>query len=387
MSDKLDWLNKHFILLRHRTVQEAVEREKYKIRPDLAALVRPDMTSEEYLGALAAEKKYKDACDYLAYAMHRRAAVWWGYRCVVSLNEELEANPAAARDIADIGAPRPMPVPEWAKMPDTAAEEAAEEEASLKQAAAEQKKIEEMAAELKKQIPAEVQAVWDKAYGAINAEFKRVHGVTMEELVKKAAEKACEPLFVENPNSPLKQACDKLRADIEAKRKETVDLLKSVLPPQMPEHQRKMRDDALQAVYRWVVAPDEANSQAAMEVGNSCPDQPAGLLALSAFWSFGNLTPEGKQVIATPPGLAANGLCSALLQASLAPGGTRKYAERCQHYYELGLKVVWGEDNWGESTTHSHAPHAEPPAPEMPGAGSAPRSHGYAKWKPEPPVA
>lgn len=388
MADKLEWMNAHLVLLRHLTLRDAQEKEQYKLRPDLAPFApAADMRSEDFIRALAEAGKYKEACDFLAYAMHRRAAIWWGYRCLLALNDELRENPAAERDIADIGAPKEMPVPDWAKIPPEmladAEKKKAEALAKLKETKA---LLESRIAELKKQIPPETQALWDEAYGAVNARFKEVHGITLEELVEKAARKSAGPSFQIDPNSPIFQAADKLRAEIEEKRKETVDLIKSVLPPKVPEHEKKLTDDAMTAIYRWVVAPDDGNSRKALDVGNACPDRPAGLMALAAFWSFGNMTPGGERVVPTPPGLAANGVCSALLQAALHKGGTRKYAERCKLYLELGLEVARGESTWGESVAQTLPPHAAERAPEnrVP-AGPRPVPPTYRKWT--PPVA
>ena len=188
MADKLEWLNKHFVLFRHRTLREAVEKEKYKLRPDLEQFSSEDMTSEDFLFALQEAGKYKEACDFLAYVLHRRAAVWWGYRCLLSLNGELNENPASERDIADIGAPKEMPVPEWAKMPSPEEENAAAEADYAKtseQLAKIKERLDKAIAEAKKKIPPEVQAVWDKAYGAVNEEFRKKYGVTMEGLLQK----------------------------------------------------------------------------------------------------------------------------------------------------------------------------------------------------------
>ena len=142
----------------------------------------------------------------------------------------------------------------------------------------------------------------------------------------------------------------------------------------------------MQAVYRWVAAPDEGNSQAALDIGNECPDQPAGLLAMAAFWSYGNLTPEGKQVIQTPAGLAANGINSALLQAALHQGGTRKYKERCEHYLELGLQVIRGENMWDEALAEKVSPHntaaAQTPPPAAEPASPVEPQRVYKKWNP-----
>lgn len=391
MSDQLDWLNKHFVLLRHKTVQEAIEMEKYKLRPDLVSFVPTSGNPEIFVQNLMLAEKYKEACDFLSYIMHRRAAIWWGYNCLLSLNEELKINPATERDIADIGAPKEMPIPEWAQKPQEEEIQAEEEERKkvLAELTQTKEKLENTLAELQKMIPPEVQAKWDEIYNGVDAEFKKAHGVSMMELVEKAAQKSASSLFEIDPNSPIFQATDQLRTDIEAKRQETVELIKSVLPPKVPEHQMTLRDNAMQAIYRWVAAPDEKNSQAALDIGNECPDQPAGLMAMAAFWSYGNMTPDGNQVVPTPAGLAANGINSALLQAALHQGGTRKYKERCLHYLELGLQVIRGENFWDNSLAEKIAPHetsvesvssATSQLNEASQAESV--SSGYKKWKP-----
>lgn len=372
--------------MRYKTVQEAIEKEKYKLRPDLAEFMTSDpMSAEEFLLRLQEHEKYKEACDFLSYIMHKRAAIWWGYNCLLTLNEELLINPAVERDIADIGAPKEMPIPEWAQEPPPDPAEAEEDARVLKQLEETQAKLEKTIAEAKKVIPPEVQAVWDDIMDTVDGEFKKHHGIGMMELLHKAAERIGEPLFEVDENSPIFQAAEKLEKDIEEKRKETIDLIKSVLPPKMPEHLKKLRDNAMQAVYRWIAAPDEGNSQAALDIGNECPDQPAGLLAMAAFWSYGNLTPEGKQVVQTPPGLAANGINSSLLQAALHQGGTRKYKERCKLYLELGLQVIRGENMWDESLAEKEAPHDKvepvPPPAAEPAPQQEPRNV-YKKWNP-----
>ena len=62
------------------------------------------------------QKLFKEGCEFLGYAMHKRAAAWWAYCCVLSLQEELKINPFKPRDIEDIGKPKPFEIPEWAKV-------------------------------------------------------------------------------------------------------------------------------------------------------------------------------------------------------------------------------------------------------------------------------
>jgi hypothetical protein len=141
--------------------------------------------------------------------------------------------------------------------------------------------------------------------------------------------------------------------------KDLAGTIKSVIPPKVPAHQKKLRENALDAVYRWVTAPDAENSQKCLDVGNECPDTPAGLLSLSAFWAYGDLMPMGEQPVPTPPGLAANGLCQVLLFCAVHKGGTRKLKERYQEYFRIGLEVITGADNWEGSLARGKAPHRE----------------------------
>ena len=114
MSDKLEWLNRHLVLLSGKTVQDISRDSRYPLSSELRRIAAESPSCEDYLKALYGQERYKDVCSFLAFALHRRAAVWWAYRCLVDLREELKLNPAKPRDIADIGKPREQTVPEWA---------------------------------------------------------------------------------------------------------------------------------------------------------------------------------------------------------------------------------------------------------------------------------
>jgi hypothetical protein len=386
MADKLDWLNKHLALVRYLTVTDAAEKENYKIRPDLAEYFVGAEGAEEMAYKLARAEKHKDACELLAYICHRRAGVWWVYRCVVSLLEELLVNPAVERDIADIATSFETTVPDFAKV------EIPEPDPKVKeQLLAAQAELEAQHAELRAKADPEMLKFAEDALDVAFQEFKRVHGIHPMDLAKKLIERLPEDHDQVDPNSPIFKAADELKAKLQAVRKETVDTIKSVIPPKVPEHEKKVRDNALSAVYRWVVAPDEANSKACLDIGNECPDTPAGLLSLSSFWAFGNLLPGGDQTVPTPPGLAANGLVQTLLMCALHKGGARKLKERYELYFNLGVEVLSGKDNWDESLALGKPPHEtlseaapekppqEKPAPETPPEGA----NGYKRWKPE----
>jgi hypothetical protein len=378
MADKLDWLNKHLVLLRYLTVSDTVEKENYKIRPDLAELFAGVSGVEEMTFKLAAAEKYKEACEFLAYAAHRRAGVWWGYQCLISLLEELGMNPPEDRDIADIAADFEVKVPDFAKVelpepPDLAPLQAVNADVRAQISA------------MREKANPEIMKMVDDGIAVAFGEFKRVHGMDPIELVKKLQEKMSQGTQID-PNSPVFTARDELRAQLQAMRKETVDTIKSVIPPKVPEHEKKIRDNALSAVYQWIIAPDEPNSKKCLDIGNECPDTPAGLLSLSSFWAFGNLMPGGDRIVPTPPGLAANGLCQVLLMCGLHKGGTRKLKERYEIYFNLGVDVLAGKDNWDESLVEGKPPHeALSRAAEKPEEKPPEGPNGYKRWKPENP--
>ncbi|MDR1430207.1 MAG: hypothetical protein LBI85_07930 [Spirochaetaceae bacterium] len=388
MADKLDWLNKHFVLIRYVSVPEVVEKENYKLRPDIAELSKGVVSAEDLVYRFAKHEKFREACELMAYIAHRRAGVWWGYRCVNALGEELKENPAVDRDIADIAASFTPTVPDFAKIkpPEVDPAVRAHAEAELAKARA------KVQAARAKADP-EVLALLEEAVEISFQQFKKVHGIHPIDLIKKVGARLGENRNEIDPNSPIFKAADELKAQLQAARADIVDTIKSVIPPKVPEHEKKLRDNALSAVYRWIAAPDEVNSKRCLDLGNECPDTPAGLLSLSAFWAFGNLMPGGEQTVPTPPGLAANGLSQVLLMCALHKGGTRKLKERYELYFKLGIDVLSGKDNWEESLADGKAPHEIRPANGGPANGGpangapangAPAT-GYKRWKPENP--
>jgi hypothetical protein len=372
-------MNKHLVLLRYINLMDVAEKEGYKIRPDLAELFVGMNSAEEMVYKFAGVERYKCACELMAYIAHRRAAVWWGYRCVLSLLEELRINPAEERDIADIGANLEVEVPDFAKVepPKT------DPEFLIKM----QKDLDDLqrgVQEARTAVHPEMLKLVEDALGVFYDEFTKFHGIHPLKLMEKLADKIAQDPYAIDPNSPIFQEAAKLKAQLAAVQKETVDTIKSVIPPKVPAHQKKLRDNALTAVYRWVAAPDGENAQKCLDVGNECPDTPAGLLSLAAFWAFGDLLPLGEQTVPTPPGLAANGLCQVLLLAALHQGGTRKLKERYEEYFRLGVEVLTGADNWEASLASKIMPHEElpavsrsaPPQPPPPEAPASPASPG-----------
>ena len=104
MSDKLDWLNQHFVLLRPATVAEA-QQAGYVLSPEAEPLALDHPSSEDFLRALVQKGLSKPACDFLAAALHPRAAVWWVYLVNVTLESELRIKPHQPKRPSDIGKP------------------------------------------------------------------------------------------------------------------------------------------------------------------------------------------------------------------------------------------------------------------------------------------
>jgi hypothetical protein len=387
MADKLDWLHKHFVLIRYVSVADAAEKEQYRLRPDLAELAEGVSGAEDLAFRFAKHEKFREACEFMAYIGHRRAAVWWVYRCLNTLVEELVENPAVERDIADIAANFTPTVPDFAKIPIPQPDPAlqAQLDAVLANARAKVKAA-------RKKADPEIHALLEDAVEIAFQHFKKVHGIHPIDLLKKVGSRLNENRNEVDPASPIFKAAEELKAQIQAARKEAVETIKSVLPPKVPEHEKKLRDNAMNAVYRWIVAPDEVNSKACLDIGNECPDTPAGLLSLSAFWAFGNLMPGGDQTIPTPPGLAANGLAQTLLMCALHKGGTRKLKERYELYFNMGVDVLSGKDNWEESLADGKTPHETAQAVSENGKPAAENgrvqppanSNVYKRWDPAP---
>ncbi|MDR2865197.1 MAG: hypothetical protein LBV68_06295 [Spirochaetaceae bacterium] len=382
MADKLDWQNKHLVLLRYISLQDAVQKENYKIRPDLEEFFVKTNNAEQIAFSLAEQGKHKDACELLAYICHRRAGVWWGYQCVNSLIEELRINPAVDRDIADIAKDFTVEVPDFAKVdfPPPDPEMDKQYNMAIQQ-------IRDAKNQMKSMLDPKELKLSEQIVNVAFGEFEKTHGIHPLELLKKLGEKLNESRFEVDPQSPVFVEAAKLKTQLGQVQKETADLIKSVIPPKVPAHEKKMRDNALGAVYRWINAPDEPNSKACLDIGNECPDTPAGLLSLSAFWAYGNLMPGGDQVIQTPPGLAANGLTQVFLMCALHKGGTRKPKERFEQYFNKGIEVLTGKDNWESSLLDAKAPHEKelPPVAkgkdQNTGTDEEKPAVAYKRWK------
>ncbi len=369
MADDLSWLNQHELLHLHAQVSEVVSHEQLKLTSAQQALAQRYPLSTDYLAALSAQCAYKDACTFLAYNLHHRMAVWWGYRCVVDVLTEVLNKPAPVKDLSDVAKPRPMQLPPFvAEMQQQAAQEFAVDPKVMEQLGAAQARLKEIEQQLRQVIPAPLFDFADQALAEQNAKFKQIHGMEPMELLNSLIKQAVELEAEEkrtgmsariDPNSPIFAATKEIEDKVEKIRQETVALVKSALPAVDTEQQTKDKAACLDAVFAYIVAPDEVNAQRLLELGNKIPDKIEGLLSLVAFWSFGDLMPQGKQVIPTPAGLMSNGLNCLLLSCALQQGGVFNFAHRFQRYYEFGYECLLGKSNWAPYVARGVSLHQE----------------------------
>ena len=395
MSDNLEWMNRHAVLLREPQWTNLAARENYKIRADLRPLFDAHPDSLELLDAMAEKKLHREGCEFIARMTHRRAAVWWGYCCLLDLFEErLEAESGAVKREPDeielmvkeasektgIEMP-PLNVPiedidNFCKMPEydldkllAAPKRAPQDRSALNAASA---AIDAKVARLNSFIPPKVQAAFAASRAKADADMQARAGVKIADFYAQAKARAeAGPLTysIDRTNSPTMQKIKRVQDILKAKREGIIAQIKGAFPekfPATPEAKlllaadtKKRSDDAVQAVWRWIVSPDERNTTLAMQAGNGAPGTAEGLLAFTAAWSFGDLAPEGKVTVPVPPELPGTGLNSVLLMLALDQKGYRKMPERYERYFKMGMDVVFGKNLWTEAVSERLSPHAK----------------------------
>lgn len=355
MADKLEWLNHHYVLLNNALVDDVVAQKGYKVPFKLKELALEKKYSQDYLNSLWDQKLFKEGCEFLGYAMHKRAAAWWAYCCVLSLQEELKINPFKPRDIEDIGKPKPFEIPEWAKASEFKRPPELDEVEKYSQIAlSDIEKIKADALKVIEQTPQEIKDLYSDVKSVFDGAFKEKCGKTSDEFFDDALKSLLSELdkpelpFVDEQNSPIFIEKRKLDEKLEAIRQKTIKTIKASLPEKSEEEIAFQTSNAMQAAYNCIVAPTAKNAQMCLDCGNACPDTPEGLCALITFWAYGNMTPEGKTVVRTPEGLVGNGLSGFILMCALRQGGTREFDERVEHYSEIGRQVCYGKNLWAD---------------------------------------
>ncbi len=372
MSDQLNWMNQHLILLKYKTVEELVSQGGYELAPKYGPLCKPGMSVEDFMTALVQKNAIRDAIGVLAYAIHRRAGVWWGVCCFRKLYAELvEAEKKQAKQ-AKIDAQKKEE--EAAAAAEAAKEKAKEEEAQEAEAAAQEKKFREMQdavakkiEETKSKFNPEQKKMYDEARARLDAECVKLTGLPVMAFINDMVKKEAES---EAAKQSLKQKPEKKDAPPPAPPEEKADTSDDPMPPEMLA---QLKQNAFEIICNWVVDPSAENSIMAEQISNQIEGEPESMLARTAFWSYGNLTVAQKDGsnVPVPPGLAANGLRTALLMAMLTKGGLYSLPERAAQYLSLGFEIACGRNNWTAPEPENNAPSET----------AETREEVYRKWK------
>ena len=363
MSDQLKWMNQHMVLLKYRTIGELVSEGGYELPPKYAPAVKDDQFVADFIRKLVDDGDVRTAMNVLAYAIHRRAGIWWGLCCLRALGEEREQ--AAQQQAQQEAGARQEREKAAAAMAEEAKKQAEQEAALDKEAEEQRKKIEDAAAAAMARIR-EIKANFTDAQKKIYAEVTKkaddecikATGMPVQAFVQSMIQK-------EAAVPPKPEAAPKAPPPAPPSPAPEADDDDAALPPEM---RQMLKDKALAVVASWVESPTAEHSVQAEQIAKLIENAPEGMLARAAFWSFGNLSvaePDGTNV-PTPPGLSGNGLRAALLMAMLAPGGFRSLPERAKQYIAIGSEVVCGRNNW---TAQKDAAAPETPEPI------------YRKWK------
>lgn len=393
MSDNLKWMNRHAVLLREPQWKDIATRENYKIRPDLQPLFDAHPDSMELLDVMAEKKLYREGCEFIARMIHRRAAVWWGYCCLLDLfdeREEVKHTPIAIDNLLkaaielcqSVGIELPkMPMKlddldNFCKVPKVDFKKLLKDYDPPPQdntaIAAASASIKKCTDRLESLIPSQVKEKVASSREKIVSRFVKQFGSSPEAILAEKKEFAAKNFVnykVNRLDSPKLMTVLDLPKQIEERRQASINQIKAAFPekyPATPEAKllleaaaKKKSDTAVQAIWRWIVSPDERNTTLAMEAGNGAPGTPEGILAYTAAWSFGDLAPEGKILVPVPPELPGTGLNSVLLMMAVDKDGYRKMPERFERYFKMGVDVVFGKNLWPESVSEELSPHAQ----------------------------
>ena len=373
MSDQLKWMNQHMVLLKYRTIGELVTSGGYKLPPQYAATVQNDLFVADFIRQLVDAGAVRPAMNVLAYAIHRRAGVWWGLCCIRDLAEELKEG--ARQQAEQEKKARQEQEKAAAAQAEEAEKKEAEKAAQAREAEERRKKLRQDAAaglaklqEVKSKFTDEQKKIYAEVMQKVDAKCVEVTGMPVQDFLQSMVSKDTgvppKPEAAPKAPPPPPAAAPEAPRDSGGNDQE--------LPPGM---RQALKEKALAVVNAWVEDPTAERSVEAEKIAALIEDEPEGMLAHAAFWSFGNLSvaePDGTNV-PVPPGLAGNGLRTALLMAMLAKGGTCPLPERAEKYLAIGSEVVCGRNNW----TVTGGPAA--------GTASAPESGSpettYRKWK------
>lgn len=352
MSDNLKWMNQHMVLLKYQTMGELISQGGYELNPKYQPICNPEQPVQDFMNVLIRKNAMQAAIDVLAYAIHRRAGIWWGFCCIGELYKELaegekrkaEQEKEEARKEEQKKAAEAAAKEAEQKKQEEEAKLAAEEEKMLQ---AEYLKAVEKFQNIGKDLEPDVKKEYDDAMKIIDEFLVKEIGMTLEAFVKDGMDEILAP---EEPAPvPEKEAPEELEPVPEgppaAPEEEDKDTSDDPIPEEMVSAQKQK---ALEVIYRWVLEPSAKNSIDADKVTEMIDDTAEGMLAQSAFWSYGNiaLAENDGTNVPVPAGLAANGLRIAIMLMTIEDGGFQSSKKRAEQYLDLGMEIACGRHNW-----------------------------------------
>lgn len=358
MSDKLEWMEKHIILFKQESLKKLIEQEGYEVSEELEHLIQND-NALDFFNALIENKLYKNACDFLAYNLHKRAAIWWAYCCELELLEEIkikqekeiEKNKNQEKE-------QEKEMPEWLQDALKKGSESQEEAQKKYQELLEQMdKIKIKQAEFEKTIDPKLFARFKQKTENIYKEIEKETGIYLPKFREEILQKAQNYKPVDHyENSDLKKEMDNLNQKLNTMKEEIKENIELYFPKKDTNKQKEKIANALNSVYAWIISPDEENSKRVFKASVGLEDKAEGLLALSAFWASGDLNLGGDIIVKAPNAMVSNGIKSVLIKLAFMEGET-KPKQRYEKFFEIGMEIAYGKNNWEESLSKNYAPH------------------------------
>lgn len=365
MTDKLDWLNKHIIMNKYNTIHEIQEFDGYKIPDSIIEDVKDIDNIEQYVSKLMMNKEYNHLCEFLSYMLQKRVAVWWAYCCLNELMNEIDFEESEKESDKQDEDDVEIELNAFQKKIDELNEEISKNfEYLTDDHVNELNKIRGEIQELiEKIVPQEVLTMINIEYERINLEIEKQTGYNPEKLLKESMENYEKAVIedIENKKKPtyLEETIDNISKKRNEKLDDVLKTLDATLSKENARLNKQRIKSAMDAVYAWIVSPDAVNSQNALLAGDAIPQEPAGMLAYSAYWSYGDLTPVSDTVVKTPIGLASRGINSSITLMLSYQGGKLKPEERMEQYINIGLEIAYGKNNWSDSLESNKAPHED----------------------------
>lgn len=327
------------------------------------------ITPELALVILLTHNRVEDAVNLLASAIMPRVGVWWAYRCMEMVQQDIEqdfakdgltpkerrakANKelvAKLTDLSDIDAMIAEQKEAETRIVKELEEKARKREYlnPLERVQLKMQWAKRMEEQLRRKLPA----------GAAEAPLSPAEQDMVNRMKGSATSFLQHMEDLKNPPPPPElpvnvppsaRIFDAIRAKTAAIRPAVEKEMAKVFPlklhglpkPPSKEKQAAAKDAAL----RWLLVPSDENGQRACNAAIAAKQGPESMLAYAAFWSSTNLKTE-TGMAPTNPALPPMGISKTLLQLALLEGGDMDYDERYRQFLKLGIECADGSSTW-----------------------------------------